>query len=108
MKENATATNFEPHKCVNFVQSTKIGTQENKAIHSNRVHRHESLHGTHLISAFLNKDAQKYQTCRLDDQFVQRPEIHASGWLVVLRINVDLAKLSFSHVSTWKQEITNL
>ena len=28
------ATNFEPHECVNFVQSTKIGTHENKAIHS--------------------------------------------------------------------------
>ena len=27
------ATNFEPHECVIFVQSTKIGTQENKAIH---------------------------------------------------------------------------
>ena len=36
MKENTMATNFEPHKCVNFVQSTKIGTctNENKAIHS--------------------------------------------------------------------------
>ena len=28
------ATNFEPHKCVIFVQSTKIGTHKNKAIHS--------------------------------------------------------------------------
>ena len=28
------ATNFEPHDCVVFVQSTKIGTHENKAIHS--------------------------------------------------------------------------
>ena len=28
------ATNFEPHEYVNFVQSTKIGTHENKAIHS--------------------------------------------------------------------------
>ena len=28
------ATNFEPHECVIFVQSTKIGTHENKAIHS--------------------------------------------------------------------------
>ena len=27
-------TNFESHECVIFVQSTKIGTQENKAIHS--------------------------------------------------------------------------
>ena len=26
------ATNFEPHECVIFVQSTKIGTHENKAI----------------------------------------------------------------------------
>ena len=26
--------NFEPHECVIFVQSMKIGTQENKAIHS--------------------------------------------------------------------------
>ena len=28
------ATNFEPHECVNFGQSTKIGTNKNKAIHS--------------------------------------------------------------------------
>ena len=34
MKEKAIATNFEPHKYVIFAQSTKIGTQENKAIHS--------------------------------------------------------------------------
>ena len=35
MKENTLATNFEPHEYVIFVQSTKIGTNENKAIHSN-------------------------------------------------------------------------
>ena len=34
MKENTIATNFELHECVIFVQSTKIGTYENKAIHS--------------------------------------------------------------------------
>ena len=34
MKENIMTTNFEPHECIIFVQSTKIGTQENKAIHS--------------------------------------------------------------------------
>ena len=28
------ATNFEPHELVIFVQSTKIGVHENKAIHS--------------------------------------------------------------------------
>ena len=28
------ATNFEPHECIIFVQSTIIGTHENKAIHS--------------------------------------------------------------------------
>ena len=28
------ATNCEPHECVIFFQSTKIGTHENKAIHS--------------------------------------------------------------------------
>ena len=28
------ATNFEPHACVILVQSTKIGTDENKTIHS--------------------------------------------------------------------------
>ena len=28
------ATNFEPHECVIFVHSTKIGTNENKTIHS--------------------------------------------------------------------------
>ena len=33
-KKNAKATNLEPHEYVIFVQSTKIGTHENKAIHS--------------------------------------------------------------------------
>ena len=28
------ATNFKPHEYVIFVQSTKIGTHENKAVHS--------------------------------------------------------------------------
>ena len=28
------STNFEPHEDVIFVQSTEIGTHENKAIHS--------------------------------------------------------------------------
>ena len=31
-------TNFEPQECVIFVQSTKIGTNENKAIHSSSVY----------------------------------------------------------------------
>ena len=34
MKENTMATNLEPYKAVIFVQSTKIGTNENKAINS--------------------------------------------------------------------------
>ena len=34
MQESAIATNFEPHECVTFAQFTKIGTPENKAIHS--------------------------------------------------------------------------
>ena len=33
-KGNTMATKFEPQECVIFVQSTKIGTHENKAIHS--------------------------------------------------------------------------
>ena len=32
------ATNFEPQKCVVFVQSTKIGTHENKAIHRKEIY----------------------------------------------------------------------
>ena len=28
------ATNLKPHECVIFLQSTKIGTREYKAIHS--------------------------------------------------------------------------
>ena len=31
-KKNTMATNFEPHECVIFVQSTEISTHENKAI----------------------------------------------------------------------------
>ena len=34
MKENIMATKFEPYECVSLVQSRKIGTHENKAIHS--------------------------------------------------------------------------
>ena len=34
LEKNTMDTNFEPHECVSFVQSTKIGTHENKAIHS--------------------------------------------------------------------------
>ena len=34
MKANIIATNFEPHQCIIFVQSSKIGTHKNKAIHS--------------------------------------------------------------------------
>ena len=30
-------TNFKPHKCLIFLQSTKIGTHENKAIHNNHI-----------------------------------------------------------------------
>ena len=30
------AKNFDPHECINFVQSTKMGTHKNKAIHSNQ------------------------------------------------------------------------
>ena len=30
MKENIMATNFEPNECLIFLQSTKIGTHENK------------------------------------------------------------------------------
>ena len=37
MKLNAMTTNFDPHECVIFVQSTKIGTNDNKTIHSNKV-----------------------------------------------------------------------
>ena len=34
-ERNTMATNFEPHKCVIFVQSTKISSHENKVNHSN-------------------------------------------------------------------------
>ena len=42
------ATNFEPHEIVNFVQSTKIGTKENKAIHSIDWHFFLHLHFSDL------------------------------------------------------------
>ena len=45
------ATNFEPHECVIFVQSTKIGTHENKAIHSKLCH---SMHlGVFLVKVSI-------------------------------------------------------
>ena len=39
MKEGTIATNFEPHECVIFVQSTKTGTHKNKAIKSMTIYR---------------------------------------------------------------------
>ena len=36
MKENTNATNFQPQEYGIFVQSTKIGTHENKTTHSNK------------------------------------------------------------------------
>ena len=38
MKVNTMATNFEPHECVIFVQSTKIGTNEIKPQYSKITH----------------------------------------------------------------------
>ena len=37
------ATNFEPHKCVIYVQTTKICTHQNKAIHSTSFKETEPL-----------------------------------------------------------------
>ena len=34
IKDNTMATNFEPEECMIFIHSTKIGTHENKGIHS--------------------------------------------------------------------------
>ena len=36
-------TNFEPHECVIFVQSTKIGIHENKAIHSIWIEKYSAI-----------------------------------------------------------------
>ena len=52
LKENTMSTNFEPLEWVSFVKSTKIGTQKNKAIHSNlkchktvnNINGHKDLH----------------------------------------------------------------
>ena len=43
IKENTMTTNFEPHECSIFLQSTKIGTQENKAIHSIRKQKDKNI-----------------------------------------------------------------
>ena len=50
-------TNFEPNECVNFTQSTKIGTHENKAIHS-RVYWFDSRFSffSLFVSCFYHKD----------------------------------------------------
>ena len=34
--ENTMTTNFEPHECLIFLLSAKIGTHENEAIHSTK------------------------------------------------------------------------
>ena len=36
-------TNIDPQECVIFVQSTKIGTHENKAIHSSLERNYKQL-----------------------------------------------------------------
>ena len=54
------ATNFEPHECVIFVQSTKIGTHENKATHS--IH-YNGAYITYIMSLklyFVNVDVYVY------------------------------------------------
>ena len=43
MKGNIISTNFEPHEPVILVQSTKIGTHDDKAIQSNMVKEHSGL-----------------------------------------------------------------
>ena len=45
------ATNFEPHECIIFVQSTEIGTHENKAIHSILIACHTMWILTHAFFA---------------------------------------------------------
>ena len=42
-KGNIMTTNFEPHECIIFLQSTKIGSHENKAIH-NIIHLIKLIH----------------------------------------------------------------
>ena len=57
MKEITMATNFEPHECVIFVQSTKIDTHETKAIHSSQ-HPVSGLHiYTFVVSRAFIADA---------------------------------------------------
>ena len=58
MKENTMATNFEPHECVIFIQSTKIGTHENKAIHSMILN---STSKEHLIFTLLHIGSRLFE-----------------------------------------------
>ena len=43
------ATEFEPHECFIFVESTKIGTHENKAIFTHKCKRQRIQDCGHII-----------------------------------------------------------
>ena len=49
------ATSFEPHECVIFVQSTKIGTHEIKAIHSICLQRYSNQRTRHVTPRHVNQ-----------------------------------------------------
>ena len=55
MKGNTIAKNFEPRECVTLVQSTKISTHENKAIHSiwHAYSTNDALSNENKINDFL-------------------------------------------------------
>ena len=57
------ATNFEPNESVIFVQSTKIGTHENKGIHSK------------FFQYFYRPESWYTQTGIISDIVIARPSV---------------------------------
>ena len=49
------ATNFEPHECIIFVQSTKIDSHKNKAIHSILLYYEKQIQNLNLEIIKLNQ-----------------------------------------------------
>ena len=64
------ATNFEPHKCTSSVQSTKIGTKENKAIHSTTLTSLVTQGKTEVPRDVRNSKVRKQDKFRKDEEWI--------------------------------------
>ena len=94
MKEITMATNFEPHECVIFVQSTKIGTHENKAIHS--IHNPRKLIASYSkqhVVLFIDISQVKLSSSVFLKDYVKRYLIQ----ITVITVQIQGSKLTLAN-----------